>query len=139
MPRASPLELLSGVFAAPATPQEFTTPGTPSLTSSRGRKSHPSGNRDAIVNVVDNRAANRFELPIDGDTAILDYERTSDAIKLVHTEVPEAFRGHGFGEQLVKGAVEAARAEGLRIVAVCPFARAYLRRHPLDGSIGDRR
>jgi hypothetical protein len=31
---------------------------------------------------------------------------------------------------LVKAAIDSARAEGLRIIAVCPFVRAYLRRHP---------
>jgi predicted GNAT family acetyltransferase len=29
----------------------------------------------------------------------------------------------------VKGAVEIGRAEGLRIIAECAFAKAYLRRH----------
>src|SRR5262249_26971260 len=34
--------------------------------------------------VIDNRAANRFELTIDGHTAFLAYERTHDALTLVH-------------------------------------------------------
>jgi predicted GNAT family acetyltransferase len=82
------------------------------------------------VNVIDNREANRFELAIEGQTAFLDYERTRDALRLIHTEVPAAFRGRHFGETLVKTALDAARAEGRRIVAVCPFVRAYLRKHP---------
>lgn len=80
--------------------------------------------------VVDNRAASQFELPIDDQAAFLTYERTGDSIRLLHTEVPEALRGRGFGETLVKGALELARAEGLRVVAVCPFVRAYQRKHP---------
>jgi predicted GNAT family acetyltransferase len=80
--------------------------------------------------VVDNPALSRFEMPVDGQTAFLAYERTGDSIGLMHTEVPEAFRGRGFGEALVKGALEGARAQGLRIVAVCPFVRAYMRKHP---------
>jgi predicted GNAT family acetyltransferase len=82
------------------------------------------------VNVIDNREANRFELAIDGQTAFLAYERTPDALRLIHTEVPEAFRGRGLGEMLVKAALDAGRAEGRSIVAMCPFVRAYLRRHP---------
>jgi predicted GNAT family acetyltransferase len=81
--------------------------------------------------VTDNPALSRFELPIDGESAFLTYERTADAIRLLHTEVPEAFRGRGFGEAVVAGALARARAEGLQVVAVCPFVRAYLRRHPL--------
>ena len=85
------------------------------------------------MNVTDNRPANRFELAVDGQLAFLTYERTGECVRLLHTEVPEAFRGRGFGESLVKGALDAVRAEGLRIVAICPFVRAYLRKHPPAG------
>jgi len=82
--------------------------------------------------VVDNQALKRFELTIDGRVAYLVYERTHGTLTLVHTEVPEELRGRRIGETLVKAALEAARAAGLRIIAVCPFARAYLRRHPIQ-------
>ena len=81
--------------------------------------------------VVDNRGGQRFELEVDGETAFLEYQRTDDALALIHTEVPERLRGRGLGERLVVTALEAGRADGLRIVAVCPFVRAYLRRHPV--------
>ena len=80
--------------------------------------------------VTDNEAAHRFELQADGETAFLAYERHADSLVLVHTEVPPAQRGHGRGEALVKAAVDYAHQHHLRIVAVCPFARKYLRRHP---------
>ena len=80
--------------------------------------------------VTDNRARHRFELPVNGDTAFLLYERTDEALTLIHTEVPPAFRGHHAGEALVKAALEAGRSAGLRIVALCPFVRAYMRKHP---------
>jgi predicted GNAT family acetyltransferase len=82
------------------------------------------------LEVTDNRQLNRFELPIDGQTAFLAYVRTADAIRLVHTEVPPAFRGRGVGERLVSGALTLARAEGLRVVPECSFVRAYVRKHP---------
>ena len=80
--------------------------------------------------VTDNRALKRFELAVNGETAFLIYERTHDALTLVHTDVPPSLRGQHVGERLVAGALEAARSAGLRIVAVCPFAKAYLRKHP---------
>ena len=49
---------------------------------------------------------------------------------LVHTEVDPAFAGQGLGERLVAGALEDLRARGLKLVPLCPFVRAYLRRHP---------
>jgi len=80
---------------------------------------------------VDNRARRRFEITLDGLTATLDYERTPKTLTLIHTEVPEALRGRGLGARLVESAVKTGRAEGLLLVVVCPFARAYLRAHPV--------
>jgi hypothetical protein len=82
------------------------------------------------LEVSDNRALSRFELIVDGHTAFLAYERTSDSLTLIHTEVPPELRGRHLGETLVEGALHIARSEGLRVSVVCPFARAYLRRHP---------
>jgi predicted GNAT family acetyltransferase len=80
--------------------------------------------------VRDNTARSRFELPVNGDTAFLQYERTDRTLRLIHTEVPAAARGHHVGERLVEAALQAGRSEGLSIVALCPFVSAYLRKHP---------
>ena len=79
--------------------------------------------------VTDNRQASRFEIVEDGQAAFLKYERRPDSLVFIHTEVPSLFRGLHIGDSLVKAGLEAAHGEGLRIVAVCPFVRAYLRRH----------
>ncbi len=80
------------------------------------------------VEVRDNRGANRFELEVDGALAVLEYERKDGAMVFNHTEVPGELRGRGYGERLVEAGLAAARAEGLRIVAVCPYVRAYMRK-----------
>jgi predicted GNAT family acetyltransferase len=80
--------------------------------------------------VRDNRDASRFEVAVDGEVAFLNYERRPDSFVLVHTEVPESFRGRGIASQLARVALQAARAEGVRVVVLCPFIRAYLRKHP---------
>jgi predicted GNAT family acetyltransferase len=78
--------------------------------------------------VQDNLPEHRFEIVRNGDTAFLVYERKPDAMVLVHTEVPSALRGQGVGNDLVEAALAAAHSEGLRVVAVCPFVRAYMRK-----------
>jgi predicted GNAT family acetyltransferase len=80
--------------------------------------------------VSDNRKASQFELTVDGHTGVLVYKRTPESLVLVHTEVPPPIRGRHFGDALVKAAIDAAHAEGLRVVAVCPFVKTYLRKHP---------
>ena len=80
--------------------------------------------------IVDNPAQHRFEATLNGDTAFLLYGRTHDALTLIHTEVPPAFRGRRMGDALVQAALKDARSSGRRVVAVCPFVKAYLQKHP---------
>jgi hypothetical protein len=81
--------------------------------------------------VVDSRERSRFEITVEGSTGFLVYRREPDTLTLVHTEVPEELRGRRLGGALVETALETARREGRRALVECPFARAYLRKHPL--------
>ena len=82
----------------------------------------------AAAAVTDNTQVGRLELAVGDETAFLAYERGPGSLVVLHTEVPVSLRGQGFGSTLVKAATDLARAEGVRIVAVCPFAREYLRK-----------
>ena len=83
------------------------------------------------VEVRDTPDAKRYELAVDGDVVgELVYRLRSDAVVLVHTEVSPRVEGQGFGSRLVADALADVRSRGLRPVAVCPFVRAYLERHP---------
>jgi len=83
------------------------------------------------MEVRDNPEQSRFEL-IDCAELVGEilYRRYPDRIVLVHTEVSPALEGQGLASRLVAGALEDIRTEGLRVVPVCPFVRAYLQRHP---------
>jgi predicted GNAT family acetyltransferase len=81
--------------------------------------------------VVDNPEQSRYELWLGTTRAgLIEYRSEPGAVVLVHTEVDPAFAGQGLGERLVAGALEDLRARGLKLVPVCAFVRAYLRRHP---------
>ncbi|AWH96211.1 GNAT family N-acetyltransferase [Dietzia psychralcaliphila] len=55
--------------------------------------------------------------------------REHDGVRIFHhTEVDERFGGRGIGTALVRGAVEATRAEGVMIVPVCPMVKAFLQK-----------
>lgn len=82
------------------------------------------------MNVVDNSTKSRFELAVPGGTAFANYRREGDVVTVQHTEVPKALEGQGFGSALVKGLLEHARAQGLKVHPLCPFVVAYMRRHP---------
>jgi uncharacterized protein len=80
--------------------------------------------------VRNNQALSRFELDLNGHTAVAYYELKPGVITFKHTEVPPELSGHGIGSKLVRGALEAARVQGLKVVARCPFVAAYLAKHP---------
>ena len=84
---------------------------------------------DDIV-VTDNANEGQFEAEVDGALAVAEYARAGDRIIFTHTEVPEAYRGQGIGEKLVRTALEKVRAEGLTVRPFCPFVRSYIEDHP---------
>jgi uncharacterized protein len=79
--------------------------------------------------VRNNTAESRFELDADGHTAFAYYRMAPGVITFTHTEVPPALSGQGVGSRLVRGALELARAQGLKVVAKCPFVSAYMGKH----------
>lgn len=51
-----------------------------------------------------------------------------DKMIIEHTEVSEELKGQNVGFQLVKTAVEFARANGIKIIPLCPFANSVFKR-----------
>ena len=80
--------------------------------------------------IRDNQAQSRFELEVDGHTAIASYVRSGDVMLFTHTETPPALRNRGIGEKLVLGALKQARAEGLKARPMCSFVRFVVSKHP---------
>jgi predicted GNAT family acetyltransferase len=55
-----------------------------------------------------------------------------------HTEVDDDFAGRGLATILIGEALAVTRADGLRIVAVCPMEAAYVKKHHEFDDIVDR-
>ena len=73
----------------------------------------------------------RYVIRHNGEEAELTYSILSPQTVIAdHTGVPEALKGTGMGRALVQRIVEDARAEGFKIVPLCPFVNAERRRHP---------
>jgi uncharacterized protein len=83
-----------------------------------------------MTEVINNTAHHRYELTVDGHLAATYYKLSDGVITFVHTEVPPELGGKGVGSKLVKGALDQVRAEGLKVVPVCPFVKAYIEKHP---------
>lgn len=88
--------------------------------------------RESVLagDVHQNAAQHRFDLEVDGHSAHLFYRLNDGVIAFTHTEVPDALSGRGVGSRLVRGALAAARAQKLKVLALCPFVAAYIKKHP---------
>lgn len=50
--------------------------------------------------------------------------RGKDRIVIEHTEVDSSLEGKGIGKQLIEKSVEYARKNNVKIIPLCPFAKA---------------
>jgi uncharacterized protein len=83
------------------------------------------------VNVENDLANERFLASLPEGIGELIYKRVGPlTLELVHTEVAPGLRGRGVGEALVEAAIAYARAEGLSIIATCPYVQRWLAKHP---------
>jgi uncharacterized protein len=73
----------------------------------------------------------RFVIRRGDEEAELTYSITTPTLIIAdHTGVPDSFRGTGAGLALVEALVGAARAEGFKVVPLCPFVNATRKKHP---------
>ena len=80
--------------------------------------------------IRDNKALSRFELDVEGGIAFANYRLMQSTVIITHTETPRALRGRGIASELVKGALQLIREDGMKVVAGCGFVADYLREHP---------
>jgi hypothetical protein len=72
----------------------------------------------------------RFQLSEQGALAFADYRVQDGRMIIPHVEAAQSLRGTGAAGRLMAGVMDAARQRGLKVVPLCPYADAYMRRNP---------
>jgi predicted GNAT family acetyltransferase len=88
---------------------------------------------EAAMEVTNRPEHSRYELRVDGELAgIVEYrDRARGGLRtFTHTLVSPLFEGRGLASHLARAALDDARAEGLKIVPLCPFIAGYIATHP---------
>ena len=85
--------------------------------------------------VIDNKDKKRFEIHIDDQIALEDYEffttsQSEKGIEYKHTKVPDSLSGQGIAGYLVTYILDDAAAKGLRVKPTCPYVKSYIDKHP---------
>jgi len=82
------------------------------------------------LEVIHNEEERRFETWIDGYLSKLDYIQDGKNFVITHVGVSPELRGQGIAGRIVQWGLEYAKERSLRVVPMCSYAAAYIRRHP---------
>ena len=93
------------------------------------------GTESDNLRVINNTDLNRFEVQLDHQVAVLEYQIAGKNIIYTHTEVPPEYEGRGIAATMARFAMEFAREQGYKVQALCPYVNAFVRRHPEYHSI----
>jgi|SRR5690606_34786892 len=85
--------------------------------------------------IHNNAGTHRYELGVDGETAVVIYNLSGQNLMITETLVPPALEGQGIASRMARHVVEDARARDLVILPVCPFFSAWLQKHPEHAGI----
>jgi len=82
--------------------------------------------------VTNNVERSRFEIHTEDGrlAAFAQYVDSGDVREFVHTVVKDEFEGQGIGSGIARGALDQTRADGLRVIATCPFIKGWIEKHP---------
>ena len=82
------------------------------------------------LEIYHNTQAERFEIQLGEHLAVLEYHLDGGDLFFTHTGVPPALEGQGIGGRLAQAGLEYAKEKAYRVVPLCSFIDAYIRRHP---------
>lgn len=82
------------------------------------------------LEVIHNEEDHAFEVWIDGYRSKLDYIQEAKNFVITHVGVYPTFRGQGVAGKIVEAGLEYARQNSLRVIPMCSYAAAYIRRNP---------
>ena len=82
------------------------------------------------IQQTDDSKKGAFFLEVEGEKlALMTYSHAGPGKFIIdHTEVDPSLKGQGVGYKLVEASVEYVRKNNLRIIPLCPFTHAVLRR-----------
>lgn len=90
------------------------------------------------VHVNHNSGESRFETTVDGYLSKLDYILDGKNFVITHVGVHPALRGMGVAGKIVEVSLAYARENNLRVIPMCSYAAAFIRKHPEYAELTDQ-
>jgi len=81
--------------------------------------------------LIDNEKEKQYEFHVDGKLVKIEYIKSVNGeIFLTHTETPVSLEGSGLASALAEEALKDIEEKKLRLIPMCPFIAAYIRKNP---------
>ncbi len=81
--------------------------------------------------LIHDREHRRYYFEVEGMTPAIEYIAAEGGIiYITHTETPYELAGRGIATELVRAVLEDIERQGFKVVPLCGFAAAYIRRNP---------
>jgi hypothetical protein len=83
------------------------------------------------LQVTQNHALHRFEVPLGDKFGLIDYSLRDSSYVLPHAEVPPEYGGRGIASEMTRQTLDMIRAEGKGVWAspMCPFVRSFIQKN----------
>jgi uncharacterized protein len=82
------------------------------------------------LQVIHNPGENRFETTVNDYPSKLDYLQDGKNFVITHVGVHPELRGQGVAGRIVEVSLAYAKENNLRVIPMCSYAAAFIRRHP---------
>ena len=82
------------------------------------------------LEITHNEADHTFDVWIDGYRSKLDYIQDGKNFVITHVGVYPELRGQGIAGKIVEAGLQYAKQNSLRVIPMCSYAAAYIRRNP---------
>ncbi|MBZ0206297.1 MAG: N-acetyltransferase [Flavobacteriales bacterium] len=82
------------------------------------------------IPMVNDTSSRQFEMEVDGRMAKVEYELNGTKMFLTHAKVPKSLAGKGVGAEIVERVFTFIEENNLKLVPMCSFVTAHLRKHP---------
>lgn len=82
------------------------------------------------LNVVNNKDKQRYELNLGTDIAYMEYRFQNDTKVLMHTYVPEKYRGKGNAMKFIQQVLDDIRKTKSQVMVNCAAVSRFIKEHP---------
>ena len=82
------------------------------------------------TNIINNKEKHRFEMDLGTDMAYMEYRFQNGTKVLMHTYIPEKYRGKGNAQKFIQQVLDTQRKAKTQVMVNCAAVSRFIKEHP---------